>query len=322
MWELSAGSLARETASSDLRLAGDLTARAAPRLCEVVRERIAAGADTLRLDLTYVNHADVIGLAALLQCAQYAERIGTSLSIVPGSALYRVLVDAEIADQFNVAGEPVAAAQAPAGATPARDAGHVLARTARLTLRLPRWDDLARFLHWAEDPLLAQMVASDLLYRCRHLGPYHPDFLAGLFASPTALTVIVEPIGPDARPVGFLRLYDIHLAQGFAFLETAVSSPEAFRRGWGIQASRLLLAYASDALAILRVEAKAFQYNALSINSLNRNGFRQEGVLRRARIYNGLRWDIHVFSILDDEMEAQRQHETFPYMGFWEPPRP
>jgi anti-anti-sigma factor len=319
MWEQSAGSLARGTASSGLRLAGDLTARAAPRLCEAVREAIAAGVDSLRLDLTHVHYVDVIGLAALLQCAHYAERLGTSLSVVPSSALYRVFVDAEIADEFTLAGDPVAAAHLPAVETPARDAGHVLARTASVTLRLPRWDDLARFERWAEDPLLEQMVASDFLYRCRHLGPRHPDFLSGLFASPTALTVIVEPIGPDAQPLGFLRLYDIHLAQGFAFLETAVASPRAFRRGWGIQASRLLLAYACDALEILRVEAKAFQYNALSLNSLRRNGFRHEGVLRRARIYNGRRWDVHVFSILDEEMEDQRRHETFPYMGFWEP---
>ncbi|MBI1845567.1 MAG: GNAT family N-acetyltransferase [Candidatus Rokubacteria bacterium] len=308
-------------APPELRLSGDLTAATAAVLCDAVRAHVSGGASALRLDLGDVKRADVIGLAALLQCARHVERLGGGLSLTPSAAIYRALVDAEIADEFEIAGEggPVALPEAPPVEAPALEAGHVLARAGRLALRLPCWDDLVRFARWAEDPLLVQMVASDFLYRCRHLGPHHPDFLTRLFASPTALTVVVEPTTPGGAPVGFLRLYDIHLAQGFAFLESAVSSPEAFRRGWGIQASRLLLAYATDVLAVQRVEAKAFEYNTLSINALNRNGFRPEGVLRRARVYNGARWDIQVFSILDDEMDAQRQHERFPYMGFWGP---
>lgn len=50
------------------------------------------------------------------------------------------------------------------------------------------------------------------------------------------------------------------------------------RKGWGIEASGLLLAYALDHIGIHWVEAKVFAYNQLSINALRRNGFRQEGV--------------------------------------------
>jgi len=42
-------------------------------------------------------------------------------------------------------------------------------------------------------------------------------------------------------------------------------------------------------------------------------------VLRQAKTYGGERWDIIIFSILEDEMRAQRAQESFPYMGFWEP---
>ena len=74
-----------------------------------------------------------------------------------------------------------------------------------------------------------------------------------------------------------------------------------------------------DALEIHRVEAKVYAYNVLSVNSLRRNGFQQEGVLREAKTYRGKRWDILVFAILEDEMRAQRAQESFPYMGFWGP---
>jgi RimJ/RimL family protein N-acetyltransferase len=160
------------------------------------------------------------------------------------------------------------------------------------------------------------MVGSRLLYVCRHLGPHHADFARLVLNDATSLTLLIQPLATQA-PVGFVRIYDVHLLEEFAFLETAVADVHAWRKGWGIEASRLLLAYAMDALGIRRVEAKVYAYNRLSMNALARNGFRREGVLRQARTYEGQRWDIVVFSILDDEMLAQRQVESFPHMGFW-----
>jgi RimJ/RimL family protein N-acetyltransferase len=81
------------------------------------------------------------------------------------------------------------------------------------------------------------------------------------------------------------------------------------RKGWGVEASRLLLAYALDHIGIHRVEAKVFAYNQISINSLRRNGFRQEGVLREACFTDGKFWDILVFGILKEEMEQERKKD-------------
>jgi hypothetical protein len=45
------------------------------------------------------------------------------------------------------------------------------------------------------------------------------------------------------------------------------------------------------------------------VNSLRRNGLRQEGVLRQAG-YDGRRyWDVLVFGILKDEIEAVRKRD-------------
>jgi len=85
-----------------------------------------------------------------------------------------------------------------------------------------------------------------------------------------------------------------------------------------VDATRLFLAFGCDVLGLQRVEAKVYGYNVLSSNSLKRGGFHLDGVLRQARVYNGERWDINVFSILGDEMREQRGKEQFPHMGFWE----
>ena len=99
-----------------------------------------------------------------------------------------------------------------------------------------------------------------------------------------------------------------------------MATVESLRRGWGIDASRLFLAYALDVLELHRIEAKVYGYNVLSANSLKRNGFVKEGVLREARVYGGRRWDIFVFSILESEMREQRTREQFPTMSLWPSP--
>ena len=304
----------------ELRFQEALTCRTAPAFCGALAERLRAAPRRLWVNLEEVKATDVVGLAALLQAARRAESAGVPLSILPSAAVYRALLHAGILDELPLEGPgagPALSMPEPHGER--LEAGpSFLVETSRFGLRPPAWDELATFERWANDPLLEQMVGSQLLYRCRHLGPYHPDFVAQVLHDPTALTLLVVPREAAAEPVGFVRLYNIHLTETLGFLETAVVA-RSRRAAWGITASRLLLAYAMDAVGIRRVEAKVYAYNVLSVNALERNGFRQEGVLREARVYDGRRWDILVFAILEREMREQRARDRFPAMGFWEP---
>jgi RimJ/RimL family protein N-acetyltransferase len=233
--------------------------------------------------------------------------------------VYQGALQAGIADDLPLGGHyQLEAVPVEAGSEESSsDAPWVVMQTESLILRRPRWEDLAFFEQWARDPLLKTMVGSELLYRCRYLGPFHPEFAVSVLHHPTSLTFIVQAAqGQD--PLGFVRLYGIHLGQGFGFLETAIVSRQALRRGWGVTASRLLLIYAQDLLGLRRVEAKAYDYNRLSINALRRNGFKQEGVLRGAAVHHGVPCDIAVFGILDEEMREQRKKEAVPYLGLWE----
>jgi RimJ/RimL family protein N-acetyltransferase/ABC-type transporter Mla MlaB component len=300
-----------------------LTSLEAPAFCRAVRERLATPPARLWINLEDVKVADVAGPAALLQVVRFCQTRGVRVSILPSPMIYRALLTAGILEELPLegpgAGPAVPAPVAPREGLSEQQPPPLLARGAQLGLRPPTWEELEIFETWAKDPRLDQMVGSQLLFLCRHRGPYHPDFVACAMHDPTALTFLVQPLVPDAKPVGFIRLFNVNLAERFAFLETGIVDPRSLRAGWGIQASRLALAWAMDALEIHRVEAKVYAYNVLSVNSLRRNGFQQEGVLREAKTYRGRRWDILVFAILADEMRAQRAQETFPYMGFWRP---
>jgi len=61
------------------------------------------------------------------------------------------------------------------------------------------------------------------------------------------------------------------------------------RRGYGVEAGKLISYYGVDVLGVRRIEAKAYAYNVLSMNALRRNGFKQEGVLRQAG-FDGTRY--------------------------------
>jgi RimJ/RimL family protein N-acetyltransferase len=297
-----------------------LTSLGLPAFCQRVRAGLALGPSRLWLNLEDVKATDVAGLAALLQAARRAEALGIKVSILPSPAIYRALLSACLLDELPLEG----IGAGPATATPhvpyegAPPAPQFLASTARLALRPPTWDELETFGEWANDSLLDQMVGSHLLYLCRQVGPYHPDFVARVLNDPAALTLVVVPSGSDAKPVGFVRLFDVHLVERFAFLETAIVNPRSLRAGWGIEASRLALSWAMDALEIRRVEAKVFAYNVISINALQRNGFQQEGLLREAKTYGGQRWDILVFSILESEMREQRRRDDYGSFTPWE----
>jgi RimJ/RimL family protein N-acetyltransferase len=69
--------------------------------------------------------------------------------------------------------------------------------------------------------------------------------------------------------------------------------------------------YGVDVLGLRRLEAKAYEYNPLSINTLKRNGFTHEGTLRKASWRDGRYWDILVFGILREEIEEQRRHDRY-----------
>jgi RimJ/RimL family protein N-acetyltransferase len=107
-----------------------------------------------------------------------------------------------------------------------------------------------------------------------------------------------------------VRLFNIHLLEGYAFLETIIAARRAIRCGLGVEAGKLIAYYGVDVLGLRRLEAKVYEYNVLSMNSLRRNGFRQEGVLRQAG-YDGRRyWDVVVFGILKDEIEVVRKRDA------------
>ena len=204
---------------------------------------------------------------------------------------------------------PPARSNAPFGQAPS--GGVVIARNRCIHLRTITPRDLDHLSRWSEDAHLARMVGSELLQLYKDVYDKDESFYDALLADPTQIVLIVMANDGTPEPIGMVRLFNIHQSEGYAGIETILGDRRARWRGYGVQASRLMAYYGADVLGLRRIEAKAYEDHPLSINTLKRNGFTHEGTLRKASWRDGRYWDILVFGILRDELEAQRAKDHY-----------
>lgn len=187
--------------------------------------------------------------------------------------------------------------------------GVIISRGTRVYLRTLSPEDLDHLDDWVDDPFIERMVGSELLHTFKHVYDRSRDFYEAVLTDPTQVVLMIESVEPQTRPVGLVRLFNIHLLEGYAFLETIVADRQSMRHGYGVEAGKLISYYGVDVLGLRRLEAKVYAYNVLSRNALRRNGFQQEGVLRQAGFDGERYWDVLVFGILREEIDAQRKKD-------------
>jgi len=198
------------------------------------------------------------------------------------------------------------------GQPPSVDPALVIARGKRVYLRVLTPGDFDYVVRLAKDPFIEKMVGSELLQALRDAEGKAAAVFESCLRDPTQVAMVVMAARGGAEPIGFTRLFNIHVDEGYAFLETVITDPRALRKGFGVEAGKLISYYGVDALGLRRIEAKVYEYNRLSINCLRRNGFHQEGVLRKAGFRDGRYWDLLVFGILKEEIEDQRRKDQGP----------
>jgi RimJ/RimL family protein N-acetyltransferase len=197
-----------------------------------------------------------------------------------------------------------------AGTAPEAD-GMEITRGLWIHLRTLTPADLAHLSRWADDPHVSRMVGSELLQTYKDVYEKDVSFYDALLVDTTQIVLMIMANDGTSDPIGLVRLFNIHQSEGYAGIETILGDRRPRRRGFGVQASRLMAYYGVDVLGLRRLEAKAYEYNPLSINTLKRNGFTHEGTLRKASWRDGRYWDILVFGLLRDELEEQRRLDRY-----------
>ena len=206
---------------------------------------------------------------------------------------------------------PVIPARPAASSGEAPRGGVVITRNRCIHLRTLTPADLVHLSRWSDDAHLARMVGSELLQLYKDVYDKDASFFEAVLSDPSQIVFIIMANDGTPDPVGMVRLFNIHQSEGYAGIETIVGDRRPRWRGFGVQASRLMAYYGADVLGLRRIEAKAYEYNPLSVNTLKRNGFTHEGTLRKASWRDGRYWDILVFGILREELEEQRAMDRY-----------
>ena len=196
---------------------------------------------------------------------------------------------------------------------PDRNRLGIVSRGTRVYLRTLQPDDLDYLSEWAEDPFIERMVGSEFLHTYKDVYDKDASFYDAVLTDTTQVVQVIEANRGWTKPIGLARLFNIHLLEGYCFFEVMLRDQKAIRRGFGVEAGKLISYYGVDVLGLRRIEAKVYEYNRLSANSLRRNGFQQEGLLRKAGYQDGRYWDVLVFGILKDEIDEQRKKDK-PYL--------
>ena len=127
--------------------------------------------------------------------------------------------------------------------------------------------------------------------------------------SPTFVFFSIRTLAED-RLIGFIAFDSINWTDRDAFVAIGIGERDAWGKGYGTDAMRLMLSYGFNELNLHRVTLNVFEYNPRGIRSYEKCGFKHEGRIRQFILRDGKRWDMLHMGILRSEWEqGEREHE-------------
>lgn len=173
----------------------------------------------------------------------------------------------------------------------------------RVTLRALRRADLELYRGWLENQDATFFMESGAR-------PYGEAQIEEIYRSSTEANdtvVFVIEAADTKRPIGVAGLYLIQWISRRAEFRILIGEPGAFDRGYGTEATELIVGYAFDRLNLENVFLGVSSENKRAIRSYEKAGFQHEGVRRRYIYRNGLYYDATLMSVLRDEWQARKK---------------
>jgi RimJ/RimL family protein N-acetyltransferase len=94
------------------------------------------------------------------------------------------------------------------------------------------------------------------------------------------------------RPIGTCGLHDLDHRNRTAEFGILIGEADARGKGYGTEATRLMLDYAFTALGVHNLMLRVFAYNRAGIRAYQKAGFREFGRRREAVWMAGRLWDV------------------------------
>ena len=148
-------------------------------------------------------------------------------------------------------------------------------------LRPVRRADISYFLKWFNDPEVIQYLGLYLPMTEMAEEKYIEEL--GTTRARTDTPFVIEVIeGGSTRPIGNCGLNGINPKDHSATFGIAIGEKDCWSKGYGTEATRLLINYGFQQLNLHRISSSALAFNERSIRLHKKVGFREEGRLRHA----------------------------------------
>jgi RimJ/RimL family protein N-acetyltransferase len=176
----------------------------------------------------------------------------------------------------------------------------------RVVLRRHRPENLAAFRRWYSDPEIARLAR----YQEAPMRPEEIErFFAARVVGDDALAMAIHERGTD-RLVGTCAFSQLDGDNGSALYHITIGEKDAWGRGYGTEATRLMLDHAFGPLALHRIALFVFEFNERAIRTYQRCGFVIEGRARESIFRDGRWWDELAMSVLESDWKKLRESDT------------
>jgi len=165
-------------------------------------------------------------------------------------------------------------------------------------------EDAPYFTEWLNDAEVAMNL--NIMEQVINLET-EQDFLKKLSAGYNFSIIDVK----TNKLIGNTGLINVDLIQRRAEFGIFIGTKNFRDRGYGTEATRLMLDFAFNVLNLYHIHLGVFSFNARAMKCYEKAGFHTIGRFTKARQLGGERYDIVLMEILADEFESPYVTKTF-----------
>jgi RimJ/RimL family protein N-acetyltransferase len=172
----------------------------------------------------------------------------------------------------------------------------------RVLLKRHVSSNLAAFMRWYADPEVSRLTRYQDGPMAR---PEIERFFEARVLGSDSLAMAIHERATE-RLLGTCAFSQLDGENGSALFHITIGEKDAWGKGFGTEATRLMVEHAFERLRLHRIGLSVFAFNERAIRSYRRAGFVIEGRAREAIRRNGRWWDEVEMSILDSDWRAQQ----------------
>jgi RimJ/RimL family protein N-acetyltransferase len=175
-----------------------------------------------------------------------------------------------------------------------------------IVLRRHSPGNLDAFRRWYADPEVARLARYQE-------APMRPEEIERFFAARVvggdALAMAIH-VADTNRLIGTCAFSQLDAENGSALYHITIGEKDAWGRGHGTEATRLMLDHAFGTLGLHRIALFVFEFNERAVRTYARCGFVVEGRARESIWRDGRWWDEIAMSVLESDWRRARDVAT------------